>query len=43
MFYYMYKLNELTQEKMLDYIEKQDVRGYIVKDDRGFLYVRLNK
>ena len=43
MFYYMYKLNTLTQEKMLDYIEKQDVRGYIVKDTLGYLYVRLNK
>lgn len=42
MFYYIHKLDDSVREKMLDYMERIDVRGFIFKDTRGYLYIRLS-
>lgn len=41
MFYFIYQIDEQIKERMLDYFDKLEKQCYIVKDERGFRFVKL--
>ena len=41
--YYMYKLDDKLQERMLNYIERTEVTSYIMRTSNGFTLIRVSK